>query len=156
SNIKETSGSALRHLNEYRVMKFQLCLPYFYQPFEEDVVEKSTLVHMVFLSEPPVVSEFDREFDKLKDLVDYHIETGELSAEQTDEFKEFFKEKVRATKKAIREAKAARLKGIEEMSEAKKEPLQNIKFYPQPSPGVSGVLQTPYINRYYGKAHQVL
>jgi hypothetical protein len=74
---------------------------------------------------------------------------------------EYVKEQVRAAKKANREAKDARKKAIEEMSEDTKQAFQKMKFYkfyPQPSPDtpdVSGV-QSPFINRYYGKAHEVL
>jgi ABC-type nitrate/sulfonate/bicarbonate transport system substrate-binding protein len=108
-----------------------------------------------------VVCEFDWEFDELQEFVDKLVEEEALPAEQADEFKEYVKEQVRAAKKANREAKDARKKAIEEMSEDTKQAFQKMKFYkfyPQPSPDtpdVSGV-QSPFINRYYGKAHEVL
>ncbi|KAG7538233.1 hypothetical protein ISN44_As13g020310 [Arabidopsis suecica] len=57
------------------------------------------------------------------------------------------------------EARDARLKMIEEMSEETKEAFRNIKFYkfyPQLSPDVPRFKTSPCINRYYGNAHQVL
>ncbi|CAL9229787.1 unnamed protein product [Arabidopsis halleri] len=153
--------SALRHMKEDQLKKFEYCLPYFYQPFKEDELEQSTEVQIMFPSEPPVVCEFDWEFDELQEFVDKLVEEEALPAEQTDEFKEYVKEQVRAAKKANREAKDARKKAIEEMSEDTKQAFQKMKFYkfyPQPSPDtpdVSGV-KSPFINRYYGKAHEVL
>ncbi|CAF1788309.1 unnamed protein product [Brassica oleracea var. botrytis] len=153
--------TALRHMKEDRVKKYEYCLPYFYQPFKEDELEQSTEVQIMFPSEPPVVCEFDWEFDELEEFVDKLIEEEALSAEQKDEFKEYVKEQVRAAKKANREAREARKKAIEDMSEETKQAFQSMKFYkfyPQPSPetpDVSGV-KSPFINRYYGKAHQVL
>lgn len=153
--------TALRHMKEDRVKKYEYCLPYFYQPFKEDELEQSTEVQIMFPSEPPVVCEFDWEFDELEEFVDKLIAEEALSAEQKDEFKEYVKEQVRAAKKANREAREARKKAIEDMSEETKQAFQSMKFYkfyPQPSPetpDVSGV-KSPFINRYYGKAHQVL
>ncbi|CAN7068846.1 hypothetical protein BRARA_J02344 [Brassica rapa] len=153
--------AALRHMKEDRVKKYEYCLPYFYQPFKEDELEQSTEVQIMFPSEPPVVCEFDWEFDELEEFVDKLIAEEALSAEQKDEFKEYVKEQVRAAKKANREAREARKKAIEDMSEETKQAFQSMKFYkfyPQPSPetpDVSGV-KSPFINRYYGKAHQVL
>ncbi|KAL0729061.1 hypothetical protein Bca4012_025154 [Brassica carinata] len=138
--------SALKHLKEERFKKFNYCLPYFYDPFKEDELENSTEVKIVFPSDEPAFSD---------DL----IEAEELFADQKDEFKVFVKEHVRAARRARQEAKAARLKAIEEMSEETKLAFQSIKFYkfyPQPSPDISGVIQSPKINRYYRNAHQVL
>uniref|UniRef100_M4CPA4 Protein HEAT INTOLERANT 4-like n=1 Tax=Brassica campestris TaxID=3711 RepID=M4CPA4_BRACM len=153
--------AALRHMKEDLVKKYEYCLPYFYQPFKEDELEQSTEVQIMFPSEPPVVCEFDWEFDELEEFVDKLIEEEALPSDQKDEFKEYVKVQVRAAKKANREAKDARRKAIEEMSEDTKQAFQSMKFYkfyPLPSsetPDVSGV-KSPFINRYYGKADQVL
>ncbi|VVB04097.1 unnamed protein product [Arabis nemorensis] len=72
---------------------------------------------------------------------------------------EFVKEQVRAAKKARREATAARMRAIEEMSEDDRQAFESIKvykFYPQPPPDFLGLIKVSYINRYYGKAHLVL
>lgn len=153
--------SALRHLKEDRVKKFEYCLPYFYNPLQEDELEQSTVVQILFPIEPkPVFCEFDWEFDEVEEFTDKLIEEEELPADQKDEFKSFLKEKVREAKKANREAREARKKAKEEMSAEKKAAFENIrfyKFYPVASPDtpdVSGV-KAPFINRYYGKAHQI-
>lgn len=153
--------SALRHLKEDRVKKFEYCLPYFYNPLQEDELEQSTVVQILFPIEPkPVFCEFDWEFDEVEEFTDKLIEEEELPADQKEEFKNFLKEKVREAKKANREAREARKKAKEEMSTEKKAAFENIrfyKFYPVASPDtpdVSGV-KAPFINRYYGKAHQV-
>ncbi|XP_019091983.1 PREDICTED: uncharacterized protein LOC104731297 [Camelina sativa] len=152
--------SALRHLKEDRIKKFEYSLPYFYNPFVEDALEQSTEVDILSPSDSePEPLVFDWKYTKLQEFVDDLIEGELLAAEKEDEFKEFVKEQVRAAKKANREAREAREKAIEEMSEETKEAFQSIKFYkfyPRPSPHVPTFLTSSFINRYYGKAHQVL
>ncbi|KAH9669680.1 protein HEAT INTOLERANT 4 [Citrus sinensis] len=153
--------SALRHLKVDRLKKFEYCLPYFYQPFKEDEFEQSTVVQIMFPVEPPVVCEFDWEFDEVDEFTDKLVEEEALAEDQKDAFKDFVKEKVREAKKANREAKEARRKAIEEMSEETKaafESMRFYKFYPVKTPDTPDVsnVKAPFINRYYGKAHEVL
>ncbi|KAL2339445.1 hypothetical protein Fmac_007385 [Flemingia macrophylla] len=154
--------AALKHLKLDRVKKYEYCLPYFYQPFKEDELEQSTEVPILFPAEPkPIFCEFDWEFDELEEFTDKLIEEEELSKDQKDTFKEFVKEKVREAKGANREAREARRKAIEEMSEETKAAFENMrfyKFYPVQSPDAPDVsnVKSPFINRYYGKAHVVL
>lgn len=152
--------AGLKHLKLERVKKFEYCLPYFYQPFAEDEFEQSTIVQILFPTEPPVFCEFDWEFDEPEEMADKFIEAEELSADKKDEFVEFVKEKVKEGKKSNREAREARKKAIQEMSEEAKAAFQSMKFYkfyPVPSPDAPDVSQvkSPFINRYYGKAHKV-
>ncbi|KAF8050122.1 hypothetical protein N665_2041s0005 [Sinapis alba] len=160
--------SALKHLKEERFKKFNYCLPYFYDPFKEDELKNSTEVKIVFPSEQTVYCEFDWSFDRLEAFADDLIETEELYVEQKDEFKVFVKEHVRAARRARQEvvcfffllAKAARLKAIEEMSEETKQAFQSIKFYkfyPQPSPDISGViLIKPFLGCQPQQCYQIL
>lgn len=154
--------AGLRHLKLERVKKFEYCLPYFYQPLQEDELEQSTIVQIIFPAEAkPIFCEFDWELDELEEFTDKLIEEEELSADQKDAFKDFVKEKVREGKKANREAREARKKALEEMSEETKAAFQNMKFYkfyPVPTPDSPDVSQvkSPFINRYYRKAHKVL
>lgn len=154
--------SALKHLKLDRLKKYEYCLPYFYQPFKEDELEQSTEVQVIFPDEPkPVFCVFDWELDELEEFTDNLIKEEELLEEQKDAFKEFVKEKVREAKKANREAREARKKAIEEMSEETKaafESMRFYKFYPVQSPDAPDVsaVKSPFINRYYGKAHEVL
>ncbi|XP_059432329.1 protein HEAT INTOLERANT 4-like [Corylus avellana] len=154
--------AALKHLKIDRLKKYEYCLPYFYQPFKEDELEQSTEVQIIFPSETkPIFCEFDWELDELEEFTDKLIQEEELAEDQKDAFKEFVKEKVREAKKANREAREARKKALEEMSEDTKAAFENMrfyKFYPvqtPDSPDVSNV-KAPFINRYYGKAHEVL
>ncbi|KAI4317206.1 hypothetical protein L6164_025096 [Bauhinia variegata] len=154
--------AALKHLKLDRLKKYEYCLPYFYQPFKEDELEQSTEVQIIFPAEPkPVFCEFDWELDELEEFTDKLIEEEELSADEKDAFKGFVKEKVREAKKANREAREARRKAIEEMSTETKAAFENMrfyKFYPVQSPDTPDVsnVKSPFINRYYGKAHEVL
>ncbi|KAF5737862.1 hypothetical protein HS088_TW13G00753 [Tripterygium wilfordii] len=154
--------TALKHLKIDRLKKYEYCLPYFYQPLKEDELEQSTEVQIIYPAEPkPVFCEFDWELDELEEFTDNLIKEEELSEDQKDAFKDFVKEKVREAKKANREAREARKKALQEMSEETKAAYENMsfyKFYPvstPDSPDVSTV-KSPFINRYYGKAHEVL
>ncbi|XP_074264252.1 protein HEAT INTOLERANT 4-like [Silene latifolia] len=154
--------SALRHLREERVKKFEYCLPYFYNPFLEDELEQSTEVTIVYDMEPkPVLCEFDWELDELEEFADKLISDDALPSEHKEDFKNHIKEKVREAKKTNREAREARKKALEEMSAETKAAFENIKFYkfyPVATPNSPDVSQvkSPFINRYYGKAHKVL
>ncbi|EXB80823.1 hypothetical protein L484_020078 [Morus notabilis] len=154
--------AALKHLKIDRLKKFEYCLPYFYQPLKEDEIEQSTEVQIIFPAEPkPVFCEFDWELDELEEFTDKLIQEEELSEDQKDAFKEFVKEKVREAKKANRQAREARKKALEEMSEETKAAFENMKFYKfypvetPDTPDISNV-KAPFINRYYGKAHEIL
>ncbi|XP_044469977.1 protein HEAT INTOLERANT 4-like [Mangifera indica] len=153
--------SALRHLKLDRLKKYEYCLPYFYQPFKEDEFEQSTEVQIMYPLEPPVVCSFDWEMDELEEFTDDLVKDEALTEDQKDAFKEFVKEKVREAKKANREAREARKKAIEEMSEETKaafEKMRFYKFYPVQTPDTPDIsnVKAPFINRYYGRAHEVL
>ncbi|PWA99492.1 hypothetical protein CTI12_AA002790 [Artemisia annua] len=153
--------AGLKHMKEDRVKKFEYCLPYFYHPFREDETEQSTIVDIMFPAEPPVVCEFDWEMDELEEFTNELIASEELTEDQKDEFKEFVKEKVREAKRANREAREKRKKAREEMDQNAVAAFENMrfyKFYPVATPDTPDVSQvkSSFINRYYGKAHQVL
>nr|XP_043615484.1 protein HEAT INTOLERANT 4-like [Erigeron canadensis] len=154
--------AGLKHMKLDRVKKFEYCLPYFYHPLKEDETEQSTIVDIMYPIEPkPVVCEFDWDMDDLEEFTTELISAEELSEDQKDAFKEFVKEKVREGKRANREAREKRKKAREEMSQEKVAAFQNMKFYKfypvatPDTPDVSSV-KSPFINRYYGKAHEVL
>ncbi|KAI3669309.1 hypothetical protein L6452_40541 [Arctium lappa] len=153
--------AGLKHLKLDRVKKFEYCLPYFYHPFKEDETEQSTIVDIMYPVEPkPVVCEFDWEMDELEEFANELIAAEELSEDQKDAFKEFVREKVREGKRANREAREKRRKAREEMSQEKVAAFENMrfyKFYPVATPDTPDVstVKSPFINRYYGKAHEV-
>ncbi|XP_052481373.1 protein HEAT INTOLERANT 4 isoform X4 [Gossypium raimondii] len=153
---------ALKQMKIDRLKKYEYCLPYFYQPLKEDELEQSTEVQIIFpAAQKPVFCEFDWELDELDEFTDQLIEADELDKDKKDAFKEFVKERVREAKKANRQAREARKKALEEMSEETKAAFENMrfyKFYPIPTPDTPDVsnVKAPFINRYYGKAHEVL
>ncbi|TYH38452.1 hypothetical protein ES332_D12G110600v1 [Gossypium tomentosum] len=153
---------ALKQMKIDRLKKYEYCLPYFYQPLKEDELEQSTEVQINFpAAQKPVFCEFDWELDELDEFTDQLIEADELDKDKKDAFKEFVKERVREAKKANRQAREARKKALEEMSEETKAAFVNMrfyKFYPVPTPDTPDVsnVKAPFINRYYGKAHEVL
>ncbi|KAG4115278.1 hypothetical protein ERO13_D12G093900v2 [Gossypium hirsutum] len=153
---------ALKQMKIDRLKKYEYCLPYFYQPLKEDELEQSTEVQIIFpAAQKPVFCEFDWELDELDEFTDQLIEADELDKDKKDAFKEFVKERVREAKKANRQAREARKKALEEMSEETKAAFVNMrfyKFYPVPTPDTPDVsnVKAPFINRYYGKAHEVL
>ncbi|KAB1210383.1 hypothetical protein CJ030_MR6G025458 [Morella rubra] len=154
--------AALKHLKIDRIKKYEYCLPYFYHPFKQDELEQSTEVQIIYPAEPkPVFCEFDWELDNTEEFTDNLIQEEELSEDQKDAFMEFVREKVREAKKANREAREARKKVLEEMSEEKKVAFQSMrfyKFYPVQTPDTPDIsnVKAPFINRYYGKAHEIL
>ncbi|KAB1998652.1 hypothetical protein ES319_D12G104200v1 [Gossypium barbadense] len=153
---------ALKQMKIDRLKKYEYCLPYFYQPLKEDELEQSTEVQIIFpAAQKPVFCEFDWELDELDEFTDQLIEADELDKDKKDAFKEFVKERVREAKKANRQAREARKKALGEMSEETKAAFVNMrfyKFYPVPTPDTPDVsnVKAPFINRYYGKAHEVL
>ncbi|KAF9612723.1 hypothetical protein IFM89_003265 [Coptis chinensis] len=153
--------AALKHLDIERIKKYEYSLPYFYQPFKDDEFEQSTGVDIIFPAEPPVVCEFDWEFDKLQEFTDENLTNENILEDQKDDFKNFVREKVMEAKKANREEKEVRKKAVEEMSEDTRTTYNNIwfyKFYPVQSPDTPDVssVKSRFISRYYGNAHEVL
>ncbi|GKE13554.1 heat intolerant 4-like protein, partial [Tanacetum coccineum] len=79
--------AGLKHLKEERVAEFTYCIPYFYNPFEEDETEESTIVELLYPVEPPVYCEFDWEFDEVEEYTNNLIAAEELSEDQKEAFK---------------------------------------------------------------------
>ncbi|KAG6401193.1 hypothetical protein SASPL_138041 [Salvia splendens] len=122
--------AGLRQLKIDRKKKFEYCLPYFYNPLQEDELEQSTVVNLLFPIDPkPVFCEFDWEFDDLELFTDDLIKDEELPADQKEPFK----------------ARQGRKKAREELSQQSRAAFENMKFYkfypvPTPdTPDVSGV-----------------
>ncbi|CAH2043439.1 unnamed protein product [Thlaspi arvense] len=154
--------SALKHLKEDRVKKFNHCLPYTDNPFKEYESEQGTMVQITFPSEPPVLREYDWENNNLEDFTNDLITDEALLLNKKDEFMEFVKEQCENAKKTKEKAKQDREKAMEGMSEETKEAYKEMKlykFYPLPSPDtpdLSGIEKSSFINKYFGKAHEVV
>ncbi|KAG9451184.1 hypothetical protein H6P81_011149 [Aristolochia fimbriata] len=159
--LSQVERAALKHLKIERIKKYDYCLPYFYNPLKQDEEEQNTVVQIMYPTEPPVVCDFDWDMDDLEEFVDEKIKDEVLVESEKEEFKKFIQGKVKETKKAQREAREARKKAVEEMDEKVKEAYQNMrfyKFYPVKKAGTPDIssLKSPFINRYYGRAHEVL
>ncbi|XP_010444451.1 PREDICTED: FK506-binding protein 5-like [Camelina sativa] len=154
--------SALKHLKDDRVKKFNYCLPYINNPYKVDESEQSTVVQIMFPSEPPVACEYDWVKSDIEEFTDNLIKEETLLPEQKDEFEEFVKEESDKAKTAYEEAQQARENAKEGLSAETKKAYQEMKlykFYPLPSPDTpdaAGIEKSPLINRYFGKAHEVL
>uniref|UniRef100_A0A7I4AVM0 Uncharacterized protein n=1 Tax=Physcomitrium patens TaxID=3218 RepID=A0A7I4AVM0_PHYPA len=144
--------AALKQLKQERIKKYEYCLPYIYSPLKEDETVDETVVNIMY--------PFEDE-SKPPEFVDNLITEEELPAEEREKFMVFLKDLVGKEKKKVREAKLARKKALEDMSKDLIEGFQNMKFYkfyPAKSdkyPDISE-MKSAFINRYYGKATEVL
>eukprot|EP00245_Coleochaete_scutata_P006120 TRINITY_DN20277_c0_g1_i1.p1 TRINITY_DN20277_c0_g1~~TRINITY_DN20277_c0_g1_i1.p1 ORF type:complete len:294 (+),score=80.65 TRINITY_DN20277_c0_g1_i1:154-1035(+) len=157
--------AALKQLKEERVKKYEYCLPYIYQPLKEEDFQFETAITVVYNfddeDKPPLVEEFDWQFDEVEEFTQTLIDDEKLPAANKDSFKEFLKGEINSAKTKIREAKELRKKVIEDLTPEQRQAMEEMrfyKFYPVPTEGTPDItaLKAPYINRYYGKAHQVL
>ncbi|AED97969.1 Serine/Threonine-kinase [Arabidopsis thaliana] len=129
--------SALKHLPDDRVKKFNYCLPYINNPYKVDDSEKSTVVKIMFPSEPPVECEYDWVKSVIEEFTDSLINEEVLLPEQKVAFEEFVKEKSDKAMAAYDTAQEALEKAKEGLSEETKKAYQEMrlyKFYPLPSP----------------------
>eukprot|EP00246_Nothoceros_aenigmaticus_P007324 TRINITY_DN2103_c0_g1_i1.p1 TRINITY_DN2103_c0_g1~~TRINITY_DN2103_c0_g1_i1.p1 ORF type:complete len:323 (-),score=68.10 TRINITY_DN2103_c0_g1_i1:220-1188(-) len=155
--------AALRQLKQERIKKYEYCLPYLYQPLKEELLQE-TIVPIMYPfddDKPPIVREFDWELDEYEEFAQNLVQDEDLPEEESQNFQEFVKEKVKEEKKKQREIRETRKRAIESMSEETKSALQNMKFfkfYPVAGPDVPDISEckSPFINRYYGKATEVL
>ncbi|KAL9995412.1 putative protein HEAT INTOLERANT 4 [Helianthus debilis subsp. tardiflorus] len=97
--------AGLKHLKLERVKKFEYCIPYVYNPLEEDETEQSTIVDILYPAKPePVFCQFDLDMDELEEFTNERISAEELSEDQWNGFKKFVREKVGERKRANHEA----------------------------------------------------
>eukprot|EP00250_Pteridium_aquilinum_P027890 c3607_g1_i1 orf=128-1162(+) len=155
---------ALRNLKEERIKKYEYCLPHFNNPFKEEEQEPDTVVPIIYSFDdgrPPLLTEFDWELDDLEEMAENLVKDESLTVEEKGAFKDYAKQRVSEERKQQRQAREERRKRIADMSAETKAFYDNIrfyKFYPRPSPGTPDIsnLKSPFINRYYGKASEVL
>lgn len=153
--------AALKQLHQERIKSYEYCLPYIYSPLNEPDTVDETIVSIMYPLEPPIVCEFDWELDEFDDFVNGLITDEALPRSERENFMAFLKERVGDEKKKLREAKLARKKAVDDMSQNLLLGFQSMKFfkfYPVPSakyPDISH-LRSSFINRYYGKATEVL
>eukprot|EP00475_Leptophrys_vorax_P034210 TRINITY_DN5494_c0_g1_i1.p1 TRINITY_DN5494_c0_g1~~TRINITY_DN5494_c0_g1_i1.p1 ORF type:complete len:294 (-),score=50.71 TRINITY_DN5494_c0_g1_i1:211-1092(-) len=158
--------ASLRQMKHERVKKFEYCLPYIFLPHMQEEQTADTVVSIMFPFEgdnppPPLIADFDWEFDEYEEFADNLVKEESLPAADKDKFIEFVKKEVKAAKLKAKQEREAQKKAIEDLGAEKREALKGIrflKFYPKPSDDTPGIqeVKSSYINRYYGKAHEVL
>ncbi|KAG7539197.1 Papain-like cysteine peptidase superfamily [Arabidopsis suecica] len=154
--------SALKHSTDDHVKKFNYCFPYINDPFKVDESEHSTVVKIMFPSEPPVECEYDWVKSDIEEFTDNLIKEEALLPGQKDAFQEFVKEQSDIAMAAYDRAQEAREEAKEGLSQETKKAYKEMKlykFYPLTSPDTpdtAGIEKSPFINRYFGKAHEVL
>lgn len=153
----------LRNMREADVHKYDYVLPYFIKPEEIDDVTVDTVVQVLAELDgrkAPLMCEYDYELDELDEFVEEKIAENELDEQKhTDPLKTAIRDAVKATKLKYKAEREARRKRIEAIPQEARDAIKNmklLKFYPQNEwPDVSKI-KAPFINRYYGRATQVL
>eukprot|EP00243_Klebsormidium_subtile_P003007 TRINITY_DN16139_c0_g1_i1.p1 TRINITY_DN16139_c0_g1~~TRINITY_DN16139_c0_g1_i1.p1 ORF type:complete len:294 (-),score=93.52 TRINITY_DN16139_c0_g1_i1:403-1284(-) len=158
--------AALKQLKTERIKKYEYCLPYISMPWKEEADEDDTTVNLMYSygdekTTPPVLCEFDWTMDEPDEFVDDLIKEEALPEDQRQAFRTHLVAEVNEAKRKVREAKAERQRVIAEMPAETRAAMENMrffKFYPTPSDDTPDIEQykSPFINRYFGKAHQVL
>lgn len=153
----------LRNMGEAEVHKYDYVLPYFIRPDQVDDVTVDTVVQVLADLEghkAPLMCEFDFELDELDEFVEETIKDNELDASKHAEpLKQAIRDAVKATKLKYKAEKEERKKRVDAISHEARKAIKSmnlIKFYPQNDwPDVSKI-KSPFINRYYGRATDVL
>lgn len=157
--------AALKQLRQERIKKYEYCLPYIDSPLKEDQTIDETVVSIMYPFEdenkPPVVCEFDWDLDEFEEFVSNLVTEDVLLDSEREKFTAFLKDRVGNEKKKVREAKQAKKKAMEEMSQDLRQGFQNMKFfkfYPVRSEKYPDIteMKSSFINRYYGRATEVL
>jgi hypothetical protein len=96
--------------------------------------------------------------DDLEEFVEEYSKENELNEEESKIVKEAIKDEIKATKEKFKKEKEELVKRFSIYSKEQKEALSKLKvykFYPQNKDINVSDFKSPYINRYYGKAHEV-
>ncbi|KAK1628325.1 hypothetical protein QYE76_002640 [Lolium multiflorum] len=133
---------------------------YYYTPYMP-LNPHGTVVRVIYPLEPPIVCDFDLEWDDYKVLAHKLVKDEGLPEDEREKIEEFLKEKVKQGKIELEQAEEARKKAIEDMDPKQREAYENMKlykFYPVKTPDTPDVnnKKSRYINRYYGGAHYLM
>lgn len=157
----------LKNMDEVAVHRYDYVMPYIIRPGQEEEDAPDTNVQVLVDDlegrSNPVMMDFDFEMDELDEFVSEQIEENALDASKHAEpLRSAIRAAVKARKEQIRaehDAKVARVKEISEEDRKSIASMKLYKFYPsneeQKYPDVSNS-KVSYINRYYGKADDVL
>ena len=153
----------LRNMQEAAVHKYDYVLPYFIKPEEVEDVTVDTVVQVLAEldgKKAPLMCEYDYELDEIDEFVEETLKENGLDADKhSAPLKKAIKEAEKATKLKYKAEREARRKRIADIPQESRDAIKNmklLKFYPQNEwPDVSKI-KAPFINRYYGRATQVL
>lgn len=153
----------LRNMVDAEVHQYDYVLPYFFKPDQvEDATEDTVVQVLAELDglKAPLICEFDYELDDFKEFVQETIKDNELDADKhTEALKTAIRDAVKATKLKYKAEKEERKKRINAISPEEREAIKSmklLKFYPLNEwPDVSKI-KSPFVNRYYGRATEVL
>lgn len=151
--------SARKHMKTESANKFYYYTPYI--PLNPPEDEDGTVVRVIYPLEPPIVCDFDLEWDDYKVLAHKLVKDEGLPEDEREKIEKFLKEKVKQRKIELEQAEEARKKAIEDMDPKQREAFENMevyKFYPVKTPDTPNVnnVKSRYINRYYGRAHYLM
>lgn len=153
----------LRNMGEAEVHKYDYVLPYFIRPDQVEDVTVDTVVQVLADLEgrkAPLMCEYDYELDEIDEFLEETLKDNELdAAKHAEPLKKAIIDTVKATKMKYKAEREERKKRIDAISQEARDAIKNmklLKFYPQNDwPDVSKI-KSPFINRYYGRATEVL
>lgn len=161
----EQRRSRLKNMSEAKVHEYDYVLPYIFVPDKQEEIVVDTEVQVMAELEgqaKPVVFEYDYEMDKddMDEIVDTQIKDNDLDPKiHREPIVQAIEKQVEETKLRYKKEKEQRKARIEAVSEADIKAFSEmklIKFYPQNDYPDTKECKVKYINRYYGKADEVL
>eukprot|EP00301_Raphidiophrys_heterophryoidea_P024862 c819_g1_i1.p1 GENE.c819_g1_i1~~c819_g1_i1.p1 ORF type:complete len:391 (+),score=140.54 c819_g1_i1:91-1263(+) len=152
--------AVLQHLNEERKCKSNYCNPYIFLPHKQKPEDPSTTINFFAdVDNNSIPVEFDWEMDDFKEFVSDLAKEFSLNEEKEQELKDLIKAEVKKTKEKIKKETDAKQKELDDIPDDVKEKLKQtriMKFYPTNTfPNIDHI-KTPFVNRYFGKADEVL
>eukprot|EP01080_Neovahlkampfia_damariscottae_P011309 gene11309-4120_t len=151
--------SNLVNLKEEDKFKYDYCLPYIYKKEQENDLQQNTEIMVQLVVNGRGLSlDFDFEFDDVDEFVEEYSKENELTKEEAVIVKNAIKDEIKSTKEKFKKEKEEKLKRFSVYTKQQKaefEKLKFYKFYPQNKDINVGDFKSPYINRYYGKAHEM-
>lgn len=158
----------LKNMNEAAVHKYDYVLPWVLKPDKEQEAPVTNVQVLVddlegWEKRAPLMVDYDFEMDELDEFLEETIEENELDKEKHGaRVKEAIQSAVKAQKLKLKAEREEHQKRIDAISPEDRESLKGTKvykFYPTNKdfkyPDVSKA-KSPYINRYYGQADEVM
>lgn len=157
----------LKNMDEMAVHRYDYVMPYIIRPGQEndDIPDTNVQVLVDDLAgrSNPVMMDFDYEMDDLEEFVEEQINENELDpSKHVEPLRNAIRAAVKARKEEIKAERNAKVTRLQDMPEEERQSIATMKlykFYPsneeEKYPDVSNS-KVSYVNRYYGKADEVL